>query len=65
MENHIADKPEFSWWVPYTLKKARVKTKYWRNTHKYGVSIPKNVTEAMWIDQENDTNIGRTQFKKI
>ena len=36
----------FAWWVPYTLKKrnrivAKVKSKYWIQTHKFGVRIPK------------------------
>ena len=52
VENQIADNPEFACWVPYTLKKkdriiSKVKKKYWRITHKYGVRLPKNVTEAM------------------
>ena len=56
--NLIYDEPEFAWWVPYTLKKknriiSKVKTKYWRTTHKYGLRLPKNVTEAMQIDHEN------------
>ena len=34
VENRIASKPEFAWWVPYTLKKqeriiSKLKTKYW------------------------------------
>ena len=44
--------------MSYTLKKrdkiiSKVKTKYWRSTHKYGVRLPNNITEAMYIDQEN------------
>ena len=40
--NGIDQEPVFSWWVPYTLKKreriiSKVKTKYWRTTHKYSV----------------------------
>ena len=40
--NQIHDEPAFAWWVPYCLKKkdriiSKVKTKYWKTTHKYGV----------------------------
>ena len=50
--NQIAENPEFAWWVPYTLKKrngiiSKVRKKYWRKNHNYGVRLPENVTEAM------------------
>eukprot|EP00934_Nitzschia_sp_Nitz4_P004494 Nitzschia sp. Nitz4//scaffold699_size1639//47//1622//NITZ4_009318-RA/size1639-snap-gene-0.2-mRNA-1//-1//CDS//3329556654//4484//frame0 len=52
------DEPAFAWWTPYVLKKkkriiAKVKTKYWSRTHKYGFRIPKSVKEALEIDREN------------
>ena len=54
--NMIADDQAFDWWVPYALKKrniivSKVKKNYWGTTHKYGVRLPDNVTEAMHIDQ--------------
>ena len=57
INNHIDDEPAFAWWVPYTMKKMhriinKVKTKYWRTTHKYGVRLPKSVDEALQFDQE-------------
>ena len=66
MENKITDEPEFSWWVPYTLNKknivlSKVKTNYWRTTHKYVVRLPNNVTESMQIDQAN----GNTYWKYV
>ena len=56
--NRIDHEPAFTWWVPYTLKKrnriiSKVKTKYWKTTHKYGVRLPKNAAEVSKIDQEN------------
>ena len=64
MANQIADETSFAYWVTYTTKKnniiiSKVKTKYWRSTHKYGVRLPNNITEAMYIDQEN----GNTYWK--
>ena len=48
--NQIADEPPFDWWMSYTLKERNIiisyfKTKYWSTTHKYGLRLPKNVTE--------------------
>ncbi|KAI2511667.1 Reverse transcriptase (RNA-dependent DNA polymerase) [Fragilaria crotonensis] len=54
----IAEEPAFAWWAPHTLKKrnriiAKVKSKYWIRTHKFGIRIPKSVKEAREIDAEN------------
>jgi hypothetical protein len=40
----LAEEPAFAWWVPYTLKKrnliiAKIKSKYWIRTHKFGIKI--------------------------
>ena len=43
---------------------SKVKTKYWRKTHKYGVSLPKNVTEEIQIDQENGNNYWKDAIDK-
>ena len=50
--NKIYDEPDFAWWVHSVLKKrgsiiAKAKTMYWRNTHKYGVRIPKTAAESL------------------
>ena len=51
----IADEPAFAWWVPYTLKKRdvlikKVKGRYWKTTHKYGIKLPHSVPEAHNLD---------------
>ena len=56
--NQIADGPEFDFWGTYTPKKrsiiiCKVKTKYWRTTHNYGVRLTNNITEAIQINQSN------------
>ena len=61
-DNYIDHLPAFAWWVPYTLRKrvaiiAKVKSKYWQRTHKYGVRVPKNVKEAKDIDAENGNTL--------
>ena len=58
IQARIAEEPAFAWWAPHTLKKrnriiAKVKSKYWLRTHKFGIRIPKSVKEAREIDAEN------------
>ena len=58
VENRISMEPAFAWWTPYVLKKrnriiAKLKSKYWIRTHKYGIAVPKNVDEARLFDKEN------------
>ena len=48
--------PAFAWWAPYVLKKlnhilAKINSKYWIQTHKYGIEIPKNMKRAKVIDE--------------
>ena len=70
----INEEPTFAWWVPYVLKKrksiiAKIKSKYWDRTHKYGFRIPKTVAKAYAIDEENNNNLWRSaieeEMKKI
>ncbi len=58
--NRIEDEPAFKWWVRKTLRRkeriiGKVKSKYWRSTHKFGIEIPKSVNEAYKIDRETGT----------
>jgi hypothetical protein len=44
--NKIMGQPVFTWWVLYVFRKReriiqKVKTRYWKCTHKYGVELPK------------------------
>ena len=58
--NRIDHEPAFKWRVEKTLKRKerminKVKSKYWRSTHKFGIEIPKSVNEAYRIDRETGT----------
>jgi hypothetical protein len=60
--NNISHLPAFQWWVPYTIKKrdhiiAKVKTSYWQKTHKYGLEIPKDSRDCIWIDVKNGNQL--------
>ena len=62
VQNRISSEPDFAWWAPYVLKKrnrilAKIKSKYWIRTHKYGIEIPKNVKREKEIDEFNQNNI--------
>ena len=60
--NNIANEPVFNWWVVHdTLRKRnriinKVKSRYWRTTHKFGIQIPKSVQEACEIDRTTGTS---------
>ena len=62
VNSRIAEEPAFAWWVPYTLKKrnriiAKIKSKYWVRTHKFGIKIPKTIAEARQFDLENGNTL--------
>jgi hypothetical protein len=74
VNNKIETEPAFAWWVPYTLKKrssiiAKLKSKYWQRTHKYGIRVPKSIKEAYEIDQKEGNSLWRDavmgEMKKI
>ena len=61
-EKKIMKEPAFRWWVNHVIKKkerlvSKVKSKYWKRTHKFGIKIPKNVDEAKRFDQENGDHL--------
>ena len=54
----IDQEPAFKWWVSKTLKKhqaivTKVKSRYWRTSHKFGVKLPHSVEEAYKLDKKN------------
>ena len=58
--NDLQEEPAFKWWVNDTLRKrdrivSKVKAKYWRTTHKFGIEVPKSAAEAYMIDQKTGT----------
>ena len=60
--NKLQDEPAFAWWFPYTLKKgisiiSKIKSKFWKKTHKYGIQIRRNVKEAKATDTENGNKL--------
>jgi hypothetical protein len=67
--NKIAEQPAFDWWVPYVLRKReriiqKVKSQYWKRTHKYGVELPKSVKQALAIDRNTGTSFWKDAIEK-
>ena len=67
--NNIDDEPAFKWWAKDTLRKrdriiSKVKTKYWRTTHKFGIEVPKSVDEAYAIDRRTGTTFWTDAINK-
>ena len=65
----ISQEPAFAWWVSFVLKKqnriiAKVKSKYWVRTHKFGIRVPKSVAEAKRLNEANGDTLWWTQFAK-
>ena len=65
----IDKEPAFSWWVPYTLKKrdriiGSVNTRAQRESHKYGIELPRNVQHAKIIDKRNKNTFWQDAIAK-
>ncbi|KAI2494561.1 Reverse transcriptase (RNA-dependent DNA polymerase) [Fragilaria crotonensis] len=72
--NRIQEEPAFKWWVSETLRMrnriiGKVKSRYWKTSHKYGVRLPHSVQEALQIDKETGTdfwwNAIQKELKKV
>ena len=60
--NRIDEEPAFAWWINEAIKKqerilAKLKSKYWQRTHKFGIRIPKSVEQAVTVDKENGNTL--------
>ena len=67
--NKISEEPAFAWWVNDVLRRrnriiSKVKSRYWKTTHKFGVELPHSVQEAFAIDARNGNNFWREAIEK-
>ena len=65
----IDHEPAFGWWVPYVLKRrnriiAACNKRYMKQTHRFGIRIPKTLREAIEIDRENGNTLWQDAIKK-
>lgn len=57
----LSSEPAFVWWVDNVLKHkeriiSKVKSRYWKTTHMYGIRLPHSVEEALKLDAETNTD---------
>ena len=62
VRNKLDREPAFAWWIQHVIRQnkqniAKVKSKYWTRTHKFGIEIPKTVEEAIQIDKKNGNRL--------
>ena len=62
VQSQISKKPAFAWWLSYVIKKreqiiAKIKSKYWTRTHKFGIKVPKTLDQAKRLDAENGNTL--------
>jgi hypothetical protein len=67
--NKLVEEPAFAWWVKHILRRrdriiAKVKSRYWSKTHKFGVQLPKSVKEALAIDRATGTDHWQRALEK-
>jgi hypothetical protein len=68
-DHGLQDLPGLSWWVPYTLRKARTVASITKNNRtikreKYGVQLPRTVEDALSLDKKNGNNLWREAIDK-
>eukprot|EP00957_Ditylum_brightwellii_P117254 8942226-Ditylum_brightwellii.AAC.2 len=54
----IDDDPAFKWWIYHALRErkyiiSKVRSRYWRTTHKFSSRLPHSMKEAYEIDKQN------------
>ena len=69
VSNQLQEEPAFKWWVKDVLRRrdriiSKVKARYWRKTHKFGIRIPKTVKEALEIDKATGINFWELAIQK-
>ena len=67
--NKIASEPAFAWWVKTILRQRdrnimKVKTRFLRKTHKFGIEVPLTAKRAFEIDAESGTDFWKLAIEK-
>jgi hypothetical protein len=67
--NKLIEEPAFAWRVTHVLRKhdriiKKVKLRYWDQTHKYGILLPKSVEEELQIEKEMETDFWQRAIEK-
>ena len=67
--NQIVEEPAFAWWVKDVLRCrnriiSKVKSRYWKTTHKFGIRLPRSIQQALQIDEETGTDLWHQAIEK-
>jgi hypothetical protein len=67
--NRLIKEPAFKWWAPNILRCrnqiiSKVKSQYWKMTHKFGICSPKTVKEALEINRATNMDLWRKAVNK-
>jgi hypothetical protein len=67
--NHLIEEPAFAWWTKDVLRRrnriiSKVKSRYWKTTHKFGIRLPHSVQQALQIDEETGTDYWRRAIER-
>jgi hypothetical protein len=67
--NRLIDELAFSWWAKQVLRRrnhiiSKLKSRYWRTTHKFGIKLPHSVQEALEIDRTTQSPHWREAIEK-
>ena len=65
----MIDEPAFAWWAPFALKKkdkmiAKLKSRMNKVTHKYGLEVPRKVTQAYELDKRHNNTLWADAINK-
>jgi hypothetical protein len=65
----LLDTHDFFWWSPHVLKKgtriiAAVTKRYHKQTHKFGIEVPKSWDDCVRLHKENDNTIWQDAVSK-
>jgi hypothetical protein len=60
--NRLDHEPAFAWWANDALRTrnriiSKVKSRYWKTTHKFGIELPHSVPEEYSLDKQNGKNL--------
>ena len=66
---NLVSEPAFAWWVPNTIRRrnailSAVKAQFMKQTHKYGIEIPRDVAHAKELDHINSNTFWMDALKK-
>jgi hypothetical protein len=67
--NKISEEPALAWWVKDAIRTrnrivSKIKSKYWRTSHKFGIELPHTVEQALSIDKQMGTDFWLKAIEK-